>query len=94
MSGADHGPGADGDRRRGRGGLRRLPASQSFDLPPLFEGAPQWLDKYVLMATVSVIMILAFWLIMARQEQAGPEQGPVHRRDRVLLHPQLASPGT
>jgi F-type H+-transporting ATPase subunit a len=50
------------------------PGVSSFELPPLFEGAP-WLDKYVLMATVSVIVILAFWLIMARKNSLVPSKG-------------------
>ena len=51
------------------------PGVQSFDLPPLYEGAPEWLDKYFLMAVVSVIVILAFWLIMARKNALVPSKG-------------------
>jgi F-type H+-transporting ATPase subunit a len=47
------------------------PGVESFDLPPIFESVP-WLDKYVLMATVSVILILAFWLVMARKNAMVP----------------------
>ncbi len=50
------------------------PGVHSFDLPPLWEGAPAWLDKYVLMATVSVVVILAFWLIMAGKNKMVPSR--------------------
>ena len=52
----------------------QAPGVSSFELPPLFEGAP-WLDKYVLMATVSVVLILAFWLVMARKNSLVPSKG-------------------
>jgi F-type H+-transporting ATPase subunit a len=51
------------------------PGVQSFDLPPLYEGAPEWLNKYVLMAAVSVILVLLFWLIMARKQRLVPSKG-------------------
>ena len=47
------------------------PGVESFDLPPIFESVP-WLDKYVLMAAVSVVLILAFWLVMARKNAMVP----------------------
>ncbi len=49
------------------------PGVGSFDLPPIFEGVP-WFDKYMLQATVSVILILAFWLIMARKNALVPSK--------------------
>ena len=49
------------------------PGVESFDLPPIFEGLP-WLDKYVLMAAVSVVLILAFWLVMARKNAMVPSK--------------------
>jgi F-type H+-transporting ATPase subunit a len=49
------------------------PGVESFDLPPIFESLP-WLDKYVLMATVSVVLILAFWLVMARKNAMVPSK--------------------
>jgi F-type H+-transporting ATPase subunit a len=49
------------------------PGVESFDLPPIFESVP-WLDKYVLMATVSVVLILAFWLVMARKNAMVPSK--------------------
>ena len=50
------------------------PGVQSFDLPPLFDGI-EWLDKYFLQAVVSVILIAAFWLIMARKNRMVPSKG-------------------
>ena len=47
------------------------PGVDSFDLPPIFESVP-WLDKYVLMATVSVVLILAFWLVNSRRLSMVP----------------------
>ena len=49
------------------------PGVESFDLPPIFESVP-WLDKYLLMAAVSVILILAFWLVMARKNAMVPSK--------------------
>jgi F-type H+-transporting ATPase subunit a len=50
------------------------PGVHSFDLPPIFEGVP-WFDKYMLQAVVSVILITAFWLIMARKNALVPSKG-------------------
>jgi F-type H+-transporting ATPase subunit a len=50
------------------------PGVQSFDLPPLYEGAPEWLNKYVLMATLSVILVLLFWMLMARRQKLVPSK--------------------
>ena len=50
------------------------PGVHSFDLPPIFESAP-WFDKYMLQAVVSVILIMAFWLIMARKNALVPSKG-------------------
>jgi F-type H+-transporting ATPase subunit a len=50
------------------------PGVHSFDLPPLYDGAPGWLNKYVLMATVSVILILVFWVVMARKNSLVPSK--------------------
>jgi F-type H+-transporting ATPase subunit a len=49
------------------------PGVHSFDIPPLFPGAP-WFNKYMLQATVSVILILAFWMIMARKNALVPSK--------------------
>jgi F-type H+-transporting ATPase subunit a len=49
------------------------PGVHSFDIPPLFDGAP-WFDKYMLQAIVSVIVILAFWMIMARKNAMVPSK--------------------
>ena len=53
------------------------PGVHSFDVPPLFENVPwlYWFDKYMLQAGVSVILILAFWLIMARKSAMVPSKG-------------------
>ena len=50
------------------------PGVHSFDVPPLFESVP-WFDKYMLQAIISVILILAFWLIMARKSALVPSKG-------------------
>ena len=47
------------------------PGVHSFDLPPFFESAP-WFDKYMLQAILSVFVIMAFWLIMARKNALVP----------------------
>jgi len=47
---------------------------QSFDFPPFFASVP-WFDKYMLQAILSVILILAFWLIMARKNAMVPSKG-------------------
>ena len=53
----------------------QAPGVESFDLPPLYPGAPEWLDKYTLMAFVSVILVAAFWMIMARKNKLVPTKG-------------------
>ena len=50
------------------------PGVESFNLPPLFEGAP-WLDKYMLQAFVSLFIIMAFWLVMSRKRALVPSKG-------------------
>ena len=52
----------------------QAPGVESFNLPPLFEGAP-WFDKYMLQAIVSVILILAFWMVMAGKIPLVPSKG-------------------
>jgi F-type H+-transporting ATPase subunit a len=53
------------------------PGVHSFDVPPLFEGVPwlAWLDKYMLQSIISVILILIFWMIMARKNAMVPSKG-------------------
>ena len=53
------------------------PGVHSFDVPPLFEGVPwlAWLDKYMLQSMISVILILIFWMIMARKNAMVPSKG-------------------
>ncbi len=50
------------------------PGVHSFDLPPLYPGAPEWLDKYLVMAVVSVILVAAFWMLMARNQKLVPSK--------------------
>jgi len=50
------------------------PGVSSFDFPPLFPGAP-WLSRYMIQAVVSVALILAFWVIMARKNKLVPSKG-------------------
>jgi F-type H+-transporting ATPase subunit a len=49
------------------------PGVSSFDLPGLF-GQP-WLNKFLLQAVLSVVVIMAFWLIMARKTALVPGKG-------------------
>jgi F-type H+-transporting ATPase subunit a len=48
------------------------PGVSSFDLPPLFEGAPEWVNKYLFMAVLSVIVIAVLWVLAARQNKMVP----------------------
>ena len=50
------------------------PGVHSFDLPPIIPGV-EWANKYMLQAVVSVIIVLAFWLIMARKQALVPSKG-------------------
>jgi F-type H+-transporting ATPase subunit a len=49
------------------------PNTGSFDLPGLF-GLP-WLNKYLLQATLSVVLIMVFWRVMARKTALVPSKG-------------------
>jgi F-type H+-transporting ATPase subunit a len=55
------------------------PGVESFQpaAEPIFAGVPGlwWLDKYMLQAIVSVVVILAFWLIMSRKNAMVPSKG-------------------
>lgn len=51
------------------------PGVESFNLPPIFEGAPAWLDKPLLQATLSLFLIMGFWLVMARKRAMVPSKG-------------------
>ena len=55
----------------GEGGYRP-PSVADFDVPPLFEGAPEWVNKYLFMALVSVILIAIFWIVMSRRNKMVP----------------------
>ncbi len=50
------------------------PGVSSFDFPPPFPNVP-WLDKYMLQALLSLVIVLAFWLIMARKNKLVPTKG-------------------
>jgi F-type H+-transporting ATPase subunit a len=52
------------------------PGVQSFDAAsqPVFAGIP-WFTKFMLQAVVSVVVILAFWLIMASKNKLVPSKG-------------------
>ncbi|MCW2810637.1 MAG: atpB [Friedmanniella sp.] len=50
------------------------PGVNSFDVPPFFESVP-WFNKYMLQGIVSVILIMAFWLVMARKRALVPTKG-------------------
>ena len=53
------------------------PSPDDFNLPPLFPDVPwlAWLDKYMLQAIVATILIIIFWLVMARKRQMVPSKG-------------------
>ena len=53
------------------------PSPDDFTLPPLFPDVPwlAWLDKYMLQAIVATILIIIFWLVMARKRQMVPGKG-------------------
>lgn len=51
------------------------PGVESFQLPPIFEGAPAWLDKPLLQATLSLFLIMGFWVVMARKQALVPGKG-------------------
>lgn len=55
-------------------GSFEAPGVSSFDVAPIIPGV-EWFDKYMLQATVSVILILAFWLIMAQKTRLVPSKG-------------------
>jgi len=50
------------------------PGVESFHLPPIVEGLP-WFDKYMLQGLLSVLLIMAFWVIMARKTALVPSKG-------------------
>jgi F-type H+-transporting ATPase subunit a len=53
------------------------PSPDDFNLPPLFPDVPwlAWLDKYMLQALVATILIIIFWLVVARKRQMVPSKG-------------------
>jgi F-type H+-transporting ATPase subunit a len=55
------------------------PGAQSFEhaAEPIFPGVPglDWLDKYMLQAIVSLVVILGFWMVMSRKNAMVPSKG-------------------
>ena len=49
------------------------PGVHSFDYPPIIPGV-EWFDKFIFQAILAVIVILAFWLIMARKQAMVPSK--------------------
>ncbi len=49
------------------------PGVNSFDVPPFFESVP-WFNKYMLQGIVSVFVIMAFWVVMARKKAMVPSK--------------------
>jgi F-type H+-transporting ATPase subunit a len=49
------------------------PGVQSFDLPGLF--GQEWLNKYLLQATLAVVVIFVFWRVMSRKTALVPSKG-------------------
>lgn len=56
------------------GDTYRPPSADDFTLPPFFPGMP-WFDKYMLQAIVATVLIIIFWLVMARKKQMVPSKG-------------------
>ncbi|QDP97054.1 F0F1 ATP synthase subunit A [Microlunatus elymi] len=52
-----------------------LPGVHSFDKPPIWHGAPSWFNLPMLMAIISMILIIAFWLIMSNKRSLVPTKG-------------------
>ncbi len=50
------------------------PGVESFDFPPIIPGVP-WLDRYLLQAVVGTILVLVFWVVMARKNALVPSKG-------------------
>ena len=49
------------------------PGVESFNLPPIVDGVG-WLDKPMLQATLSVALILGFWVLMSRKRAMVPSR--------------------
>ena len=71
------------------------PGVQSFDVPPLFEDVPwlEWFDKYMLQSHHLGDLDLDLLDDHGTQERHGAQQGPVPRRNCVLLRPEHDRPG-
>jgi F-type H+-transporting ATPase subunit a len=57
----------------------QAPGAHSFDLAsgPIFPGVPGlgWLTKFMLQAIVAVVVVVVFWLVMARKKALVPSKG-------------------
>ncbi len=53
------------------------PSADDFNVPPLFPDVPwlAWFDKYMLMAIVATLLVLIFWVSMARKNKLVPSKG-------------------
>lgn len=49
------------------------PSADDFNLPPLIPGVP-WFDKYMLQAILGTIVVIVFWLVMARKRDLVPSK--------------------
>jgi len=49
------------------------PGVHSFNLPPIFDSAP-WLNKYMVQAVISLVLIMGFWLVMSRKRALVPSK--------------------
>ena len=50
------------------------PGVESFDFPPLFPGVPglEWFNRYMLQGLLAFVLVLVFWLSMARKNAMVP----------------------
>lgn len=52
------------------------PGVEDFNFPPIFDSpALSWLDKPMLQAVLSIILVMAFWVAMARKNKMVPGRG-------------------
>ena len=51
------------------------PGVESFNKPPIFDGAPGWFNLPMLLAIISVIVIIIFWQVMSSKRALVPSKG-------------------
>jgi F-type H+-transporting ATPase subunit a len=53
------------------------PGVESFDFPPLFPGVSglEWFNRFMLQAILATILVLVFWVVMARKRAMVPTRG-------------------